>query len=121
MMLRKFFLLSLFILYPLSCANAKELNLVKGEVYLLNFQEEILNINADTQNIDAQIVHTIFDDKKQIILALKTTENSFLQVQTEKDLINYKIKNNTKSSKELIKIDFPPVENLTVDIFDGRN
>ncbi len=106
-------------LFGIICVQAKDLELVEGKVYLLNFDEEIQNIHFDNQATDVQIMHTIFDDKKQIILALKSPNTSILQIKTNNNLYNYKLLKGTTSSKELIEIDYPPIENLQVDIFGG--
>ena len=96
---------------------AKELNLQKGKVYILNFDEEIQNMHSGGSWVDAQILHTINDDRKQIILSLKADKEGFLQVKTEKNFYNYEIINSDKSSEELLQIDKPPVENLAVDVY----
>ena len=100
--------------------NAKELNLIKDRTYILNFDEEIQNFHTSSTSLEAQILHTIFNDKRQIILSLKDNKPAYLQVKTEKNLFNYEIKNATKPSRELIEIDFPSIENLNVDIYNGE-
>ena len=100
-------------------AESKELNMQEGKVYLLNFDEKIENINSDENTIDAQIMHTIYGDNEQIILSIKNSDKSFLQIKTANGMYNYEVKNNSKSSTELIEIDFPPIENLDVDIYTG--
>ncbi len=112
-------LFGFFLLAQIGLAN--DLNLEPGKIYLLNFEEEILNLNANEKNLDAQILHTIFSDKTQLIVSLKNNSDSFLQVKTENNFYNYEIKNLFKPSEELMEIDFPPIENLDVDIFEGEN
>ena len=57
--------------------------------------------------------------RKQIILSLNANSEAFLQVKTENNFYNYEIKPAYKASKELLEIDFPPIENLNVDIYTG--
>jgi len=110
------FLLSFGFVVP---AFSQVLQLEMGKTYLLSFDEDILNFQADEANLDAQILHTIFGDKQQMILELKTKNNSFLQVKTENNLYKYDVRNNSVASKELVEIDLPPVENLDIDIYTG--
>ena len=110
------FLLSLLLTFS---GYAKELQLEEGKTYILSFDEEIQNLHTDDKNLNAQILHTIFDDRLQVILSLKGTNDSFLQVKTTNNLFNYEIKNKSVASKELIEIDVPPLENLDVDIYTG--
>ncbi len=119
---KRVFLGTLLGLFLLATASfAKELNLQVGKAYLLNFDEEILNVNADEKCLDAQILHTIFSDKTQLVVSLKKDKNSFLQVKTENNFYNYEIKSAAKSSEDAVEIDFPPVENFDVDIYTGGN
>jgi len=108
------FLLSFFICFS---SYAQELRLEAGKAYILSFDEEILNFHTNSKNLDAQILHTIFDDKLKMLLFLKNKDDSYLQVQTENKLYNYEIKHSKVASKELLEVDFPPVENLNVDIY----
>ena len=119
--MRKFYLFSLILILSLtvSCAESKELSLQQGKIYLLNFEDKIENINANEDVVDVQILHTIFGDNEQIILSLKNSNEGILQVKTSNNMYNYEIKNSSKSSKELIEIDYPSIENLDVDIYTG--
>lgn len=108
---------SLFLINPLY-AFCEELNLKKGKVYLLNFDENIENINFDKNKSDIQILYTISGVNNQIICSLKNAENSFLQVKTKNNYYNYTLINSNDVSKKLIEIDFPPIENLDVDILE---
>ena len=98
---------------------AEELPLSCGKTYLMNFDKEITNINADKNQLEAQILHTIFNDKKQLIISLKCGNNAILQVKTEDNVYDYELKNSKKASKKLIEIDIPPLENLDVDVYEG--
>ena len=89
---------SLFLINPLY-AFCEELNLKKGKVYLLNFDENIENINFDKNKSDIQILYTISGVNNQIICSLKNAENSFLQVKT---------KNNYNDLKTLLIQDVSP-------------
>lgn len=122
MIIRIFLIFCTFILSlcPEIC-EAKELKLIQGRTYILNFDEEIQNFHTSSTSLDAQILHTIFNDKKQMILSLKADEPAYLQIKTENNLFNYEIKSADRYSKEIIEIDFPPIENLDVDIYDGEN
>ena len=119
--MRNFRLLSIVLIlsFIASCAESKELFLQEGKIYLLNFEDKIENIHANEDVVDAQIVHTIFGDNEQIILSLKNSNEGILQVKTSNNMYNYEIKNSSKSSKELIEIDYPSIENLDVDIYTG--
>ena len=112
-----FIVLSSFVIS--SSALAEDLSLVKGRSYVLAFDEEIINFHADEKTLDAQLVHTIFDDKKQLIVSLKTNEDSILQVKTEHNFYKYNIKNSATPTKDLIEIDLPPAENFEIDVFEG--
>ena len=101
--------------------DAKELKLIQGRTYILNFDEEILNFHTSSTSLEGEILHTIFNDKKQMLLSLKSDAGAYLQVKTENNLFNYEIKSANKSSKEVVEIDFPPIEDLNVDIYDGEN
>ena len=120
-MLKKTLLFS-FLLSTIFCFHsvAQELKLETGKPYILSFNEEIQNFHTNSENLDAQILHTIFNDKFQMLLFLKNKKDCFLQVKTEKNLYNYEIKHSNISSKELVEVDYPPFENLTVDIFEGN-
>lgn len=120
-MLKKTLLLTIFSAL-IFCASAfgEELNLVKGKAYLLAFDDEIENIHHNPDCLNVQIIHTIFDDRKQMIISLKSNCRSFLQVKTSNDFINYEIINSKIPSKQLIEIDKPPFENLDVDIYAGQ-
>ena len=96
------------------------LNMVVGKVYLMNFDSEIQNVFANNLALDAQILHSIFNDRRQLILHLKNENPAILQVKTEEKLINYNIKSSDKPSAELIEIDIPSLENLDVDVFEGN-
>lgn len=98
----------------------EELEMVIGKVYLMNFDSEIQNVFANNLALDAQILHTIFDDRKQLILHLKNNNTAILQVKTAEKLINYNIKSSDKKSPELIEIDIPPFENLDVDVLGAE-
>ena len=100
-------------------AQGEALNLQQGKVYILNFDEEIQNMHSGGSWVDAQILHTLDDDRKQIILSLKADKNGFLQVKTENKLYNYEIISSNKASKELLTIDNPPIGNLDVDVYTG--
>lgn len=115
--MRKIFLLLFTMIFFDSCVFADELTLQTGKVYLLNIDEEIQNMHTDEKIVDAQILHSIFNDKRQIILSLKDGENGILQIKTKNGLENYNLKNSPESSKKLIEIDIPPFENLDVDIY----
>ncbi|MCR4881465.1 MAG: hypothetical protein K6A44_05890 [bacterium] len=112
-------LLLIAILFLSAPTKAEDLNLTNGRVYVLNFDSDIENFHVDEKKLDAQILHSIFNDKRQLILVLKEDKDTVLQVKTEDKLINYDIKPSSQSSVELIEIDLPPFENLDVDIFDG--
>ena len=118
-MLKKILAICLFCFTCTNIVNAKELLLQKNKIYILSFNEEIQNIHSGGKWLDAQILHTLNDDKKQIVLSLKENKNGFLQVKTENNLYNYEAKNSTTSSKELLQVDYPPIENLEVDIYMG--
>ena len=122
-MLKKIFSISFLfiILLYTSCVGAKELQLIKGHTYILNFDEEIQNFHTSSKDLSAQIIHTIFNDRKQIVLSLRDNKNAYLQVKTEKKLYNYEIKPSNKYSKEVLEIDFPPIGELDVDIYAGEN
>lgn len=119
-MIKKTLLLSLFfsLMISFNCC-AQELHLELDKTYVLIFDDEILSFNTDEKNLYAEILHTIFDDKKQMILALKSKKDNILQIKTENHYYNYDIKASDFSSKELIEIDCPPLENLDVDIYTG--
>ena len=117
--MRKIVLFFLFMFMALP-AFSERLNLVEGRVYVLNFDDEIQNIHVGNSEIDAQILHTIFDDRKQIILTLNGNQGGFLQVKTEDKLFNYDIKAAAKSSGNLVEIDIPPLENIEVDVYTGE-
>ena len=119
-MIKKTLILSLFFSLII-CFNclAKELHLEQGKTYIMIFDEEILNFHTDEKNLLAEIIHTIFDDKKQMIISLKNKKDNILQIKTENNYYIYDIKSSDFSSKELIEIDFPPLENLDVDIYTG--
>lgn len=112
--------LAIFLIFINMPAFSKELNMVPGKIYVMNFNEEIQNFHTDNKILDAQILHTIFNDKKQLVLSLKNPQDTTLQIKTEKEYVNYDIKNAKKSSKDLIEIDFPPFENLDVDVWGGN-
>ena len=116
--MKRFFLLvaMFFVCMP---ALAEELNLTNGKVYVLNFDSDIQNIHVDEKKLDAQILHSIFNDKRQLILLLKDDSDTILQVKTENKFVNYQVKPSGKSSVELLEIDMPPLENLDVDVFEG--
>lgn len=118
-MLKKTLLYS-FLLSIIFCFQsvAQELKMETGKAYILSFDEEIQNFHTNSENLDVQILHTIFNDKLQMLLYLKNKNDSFLQVKTEKNLYNYEIKHSSVASKELTEVDFPPIENLSVDIFE---
>ena len=118
--MRKIFLTLFIIIFYNPIAFADELSLQTGKIYLMNIDEEIQNLHADEKNIDAQILHSIFNDKRQVILSLKDNDGGVLQIKTEKGLENYNLKKSAKSSKGLIEIDLPPFENLDVDIYTGE-
>jgi len=118
-MLKQLFLGILFSLFFTNFASAEELKLVKDKVYILNFDEEIQNMHSGGSWVEAQILHMLSEDKKQVILSLKAEKEGFLQVKTEKKFYNYKITPSDKSSSELLKIDYPPIENLDVDVYTG--
>ena len=117
--MKKIFFTILF-LFASSWAQAQELDLVGQKIYLMNFNSEIINLHTNENQVDAQILHSIFNDKKQIILSLKEGNSAILQVKTEDKLYNYNLNKSDKSSKELIEIDIPPFENLDVDIYEGK-
>ena len=117
--MKKLFFIFLLFLTSLP-ALGEELDMQVGKVYLMNFDSEIQNIFANNLALDAQILHTIFNDRRQLILHLKNENTAVLQVKTEDKLINYNIKHSDKASKELIEIDTPPFENLDVDVFGGN-
>ena len=98
----------------------EELEMVIGKVYLMSFDSEIQNVFANNLALDAQILHTIFNDRKQLILHLKNDNTAILQVKTEEKLINYNVKASDKTSSVLTEIDFPPFENLDVDILGAE-
>jgi len=118
-MLRKLLVLGFICLNLTNFAQAQELNLRQGKIYILNFDEEIQNIHTSQKWLDAQILHTIDNDKKQIVLSLKEDKEGFLQIKTENNFYNYEIKPAKNSSKELLEVDYPPIENLDVDIYTG--
>ena len=97
----------------------KELYLVKDKTYLLMYDEEIENLNYNKDCMTVEVVHTIFNDKKQLILTLNKNCRSFLQVNTSGEMYTYEIINSRTASKDLIEIDIPPIENLDVDIYTG--
>lgn len=101
-------------------AVGEELDMLVGKVYLLNFDSEIQNVFANNIALDAQILHTIFNDRRQLILHLKNENTAVLQVKTEDKLVNYNVKAADRPSSELIEIDIPPLENLDVDIYAGE-
>ena len=116
-MKRYFFsILIIFISLPVF---GEELTLSCGKTYLMNFDKEITNINSDKNQLDAQILHTIFNDKKQLIISLKCGNKAILQVKTEDTTYNYELKDSKKVSTKLIEIDIPPLENLDVDVYEG--
>ncbi len=120
-MLKKTLLLAIFSAFMFcSSAFGEELNLVKGKAYLLVFDDEIENIHHNPDCLNVQIIHTIFNDRKQMIISLKSNCRSFLQVKTSNDFLNYEIINAKVPSKQLIEIDTPPFENLDVDIYAGQ-
>lgn len=113
----------LFTLLFLLCSlpsYGEELEMVVGKVYLMNFDSEIQNVFANNLALDAQILHTIFNDRRQLILRLKNENTAVLQVKTEEKLVNYNIKSSNKASSELLEIDIPPLENLDVDVLGGE-
>ena len=119
-MIERALLLSLFFSLII-CFNclAKELLLEPGKTYILSFDDEILNFHTDEKNLYAEIIHTIFNDKKQMLISLKNKKDNILQIKTENNYYNYDIKASDFSSRELIEIDYPPLENLDVDIYTG--
>ena len=117
--MKKIFLMFLIMFCSLP-AFGEELEMVVGSVYLMNFDSEIQNVFANNLALDAQILHTIFNDRKQLILHLKNENTAVLQVKTEDKLVNYNIKASDKPSTELIEIDIPPFENIDVDVFEGN-
>ena len=116
--MKKFFIffIMLFLSLPVF---ADEINLTSGKVYVLNLDSDIENVHVDEKKLDAEILHSIYNDKRQLILLLKDDSDTVLQVKTEDKLWNYSVKPAPKSSVELIEIDMPPFENLDVDIFSG--
>jgi len=100
-------------------ANAENLSLEVGKTYLLSFDEEIQNIHATGNSLDVKILHTIYDDKKQLILTLKTNNDCVLQIKTEKSLYRYNVKSSDVSSKDLMEIDVPPALYVQVDVLGG--
>ncbi|MCQ2957975.1 MAG: hypothetical protein MJ180_03620 [Candidatus Gastranaerophilales bacterium] len=120
-MFKRISLLSLFAFF-IFCfhVSASELRLQEGKTYILTFDEEILNYNTDEKNLYAEILHTIFDDKTQMIISLKNNQDTILQVKTENNYYNYNVKPSDFSSKNLIEIDYPSMENLDVDIYTGE-
>ena len=117
--MKKLLLIFFMMIFSLP-AFGEELDMVVGKVYLMNFDSEIQNIFANNLALDAQILHTIFNDRRQLILRLKNENTAVLQVKTEEKLINYNVKHSDIASKELIEIDVPSLENLDVDVFGGN-
>ena len=119
-MIKKTLILSLFFSLII-CFNcfAKELYLEQDKAYILIFDDAILSFHTDEKNLYAEVIHTIFDDKKQMVISLKNKKDNILQIKTENNYYNYDIKASDFSSKELIEIDYPSLENLDVDIYTG--
>lgn len=118
-MLKKFFgyfIVAFISLYSPNSVLAEELNLVVGKSYILDLKENIENINFDKNTINAQILYTIFGENQQIILSLKNNKDGFLQIKTTDNYYNYDIINSNISSKTLIELDIPSIENLDVDV-----
>lgn len=118
-MLKRIFLALFALVFWHNSVIAEELKLQPEKIYVLNFEQEILNINYDKNNLSAEILHTIYEDKKQLVISLKKSDETFLQVKTGDNLYNYEIKPAQNSSENLIMLDYPPIENLDVDIYKG--
>ena len=117
--MKKIFLIFLIMFFSLP-AVGEELDMLVGKVYLMNFDSEIQNVFANNIALDAQILHTIFNDRRQLILHLKNENTAVLQVKTEDKLLNYNIKASDKPSAQLIEIDIPPFENFDADVYTGE-
>lgn len=98
----------------------KTMNLNRNQLYVLNFDDEIEIFNNDGKILDAQIMNTIFDDKKRLILKLKEDKPTVLQVKTKNHYYNYEIGflQTEDKTDNLTVIDAPPEneESLPIDL-----
>jgi hypothetical protein len=141
---QKYFCLILFLLINLLNTNNcrafnqidKQLNLVKGSSYELNFDEKITKYslgNSEAANIE--IISSIFRSKQDVIIkTLKETETNLL-IWTKDDFYNFNVTilpsktsnisviTNIKDNTELLPaneeqtVDTPPDPKFNIDLF----
>jgi len=82
---------------------SKDLNLVKGYSYLLNFDNKVIKYSlGNNEAVKIELVSNIFNDKQEIILKTLKESNTNLLVWTKDDIYNFNISiNQTKLSKNI--------------------
>ncbi|MDD3594366.1 MAG: hypothetical protein PHX18_07045 [Candidatus Gastranaerophilales bacterium] len=111
---------ALFIQSVVFSLEMKAMHLNKNQLYVLDFDDEIEFLNNDNKVLDAQIMNTIFDDKKRLILKLKEDKPTVLQVKTKNHYYNYEVGfvRTDDTIENLTVIDVPPANDgdLIIDL-----
>ena len=104
------FAVSVF-LTVLPCFAVQIIELNQGTEYLYFSDSKIKSIKSNNPDIIvAQRISTISDNDQQILFTAKKAGNADIQIQTEKELINYSVQikaNNAKNNNTFIELDIP--------------